>query len=72
MQKNFGLKLMKWSRKKFWQLKAFKTNTAKIDGKTWASSSIISPAAAGRIAGESGDKTISLFSYDRIATRSFC
>ena len=36
------------------------TMKAKIDGKEWVASSIISPEAAGRIAGEGNDKSISL------------
>jgi hypothetical protein len=40
------------------------TMTAKLNGKEWAASSIISPEVAGRIAGEGDDKTISL-PYDR-------
>jgi hypothetical protein len=40
------------------------TMTAKIGGKDWAASSIMSPDVAGRIAGEGDDQTISL-PYDR-------
>jgi hypothetical protein len=40
------------------------TMTAKLNGKKWIANSIISPEAAGRIAGEGDDKTISL-PYDR-------
>jgi hypothetical protein len=40
------------------------TMTAKLNGKEWVANSIISPEAAGRIAGEGDDKTISL-PYDR-------
>ena len=40
------------------------TMTAKLDGKSWSASSIISPKAAGRICGDDGGESISL-PYDR-------